>query len=431
MELVDQICSVILAVGSVLVFYKVIYQILGFILPAKRYPNTDKRFSYAFVIAARNEALVIPHLIESIRHQDNGHDTYPIFVVADNCTDNTAEICRSLGAIVYERFDQTKARKGYALQYLFHQIERDFGIDFVDGYFFFDADNLLAPNYVTEMNKVFALDYKMVTSYRNTKNFDTNFISSAYGIHFYRTSVSSHRPRSILGLATHLTGTGYMFSSELLIDGWHATSLTEDAEHTMRFTAKGYSLAYCEAAEFYDEQPTDFKTVYKQRIRWTKGHLQNFAKESGQLLKRLFKRVDASDKRPLDVRFRERFMCYDMFFKYFPYALFSLVIGGIYPLISLIYGVMAPGRYDYSHMLWNIILYFATFYLGAIVNGTLTVIRERKHVRCSLPKLILYVLCFPWFDLISVPLMLIALVKDVDWKPIPHEDSRSIKDLLQ
>lgn len=417
MDIIDQICTAILAFMGLLLFYKSVYQVIGLFVRSRTYPLTDARANFAFVIAARNEESVIPKLIESIRHQDCNGGDFPIFVVADNCTDQTAAVCRALGAIVYERFDRTRARKGYALEFLFEQIKQDYGIDFVDAYFVFDADNLLAPNFVTEMNKSFAAGNDLVTSYRNTKNFDTNLVSAAYGIHFYRNSMTMHRARSFLKLGTHLTGTGYLIHSKLLAEGWHFGSFTEDDQITMRMSGRGYKVAYCEAAEFYDEQPTDFKTVYKQRIRWAKGRLLNFFNESGAAFKGIFTHAS--------------FTCYDMFFHYLPFGLLSLVIGGLYPLLSLIYGVLQPGAYDYSHMLLNIAMYFGSQYLFSLLSAILTVIREYKHIRCSTPKLIFYVFMFPWFDLISVPVTLIALFKKVEWAPIPHIDARSIHDLVQ
>lgn len=101
---------------------------------------------------------------------------------------------------------------------------------------------------------------KIVTSYRNSKNFDTNFISSAYGIHFYHNTISCHRPRSLLRVGTHLTGTGYLFSSELIKgDGWHFTNLTEDDEFSLVAASDGYYVEFCERAEFFDEQPVEFR----------------------------------------------------------------------------------------------------------------------------------------------------------------------------
>ena len=62
-------------------------------------------------------------LIDSIHKQDYPSDLYTIFVVADNCTDDTAEIARKKGAIVYERFDDVHKTKGFALEFLVNNID--------------------------------------------------------------------------------------------------------------------------------------------------------------------------------------------------------------------------------------------------------------------------------------------------------------------
>ena len=69
--------------------------------------------------------------------------------------------------------------KGYALDYCFNKIVEQFG-DYTayDGYFIFDADNVIDKNYVKEMNKVFDRGYNVITSYRNSKNYDTNWIDA-------------------------------------------------------------------------------------------------------------------------------------------------------------------------------------------------------------------------------------------------------------
>jgi cellulose synthase/poly-beta-1,6-N-acetylglucosamine synthase-like glycosyltransferase len=149
------------------------------------------------MIAARTEKYVIGNLLDSINKQDYPKDLVTIFVVADNCTDNTAEIARSKGAICYERFDNEHKTKGFALQYLCEKIEENYGRMNYEGYFIFDADNLLNLDYIKRMNEAFDAGEKIITSYRNTKNFDENWIASTYGLHWIRSIRMNHRARSV------------------------------------------------------------------------------------------------------------------------------------------------------------------------------------------------------------------------------------------
>ena len=164
--------------------YQMFYILIPFI--KKRRPHKEiKIHNYAVLICARNEENVITHLIDSIKAQDYPADKITVFVAADNCTDSTAAVSRDAGAVVYERFNTEYIGKGYALDYLLSHIEEDYPEGF-DGYFVFDADNLLCPNYITEMNKTFSDGYEIVTSYRNSKNYGDNWISAGYALWFLR-----------------------------------------------------------------------------------------------------------------------------------------------------------------------------------------------------------------------------------------------------
>ena len=415
MEVFDLICSALLVLTGIMVVHRHFYSIIGMFVKPVEYPETNKLGRYAIVIAARNEEAVIGNLLDSIHAQDYNLSLLTTFVVADNCSDNTANVCRNKGAVVYERFNKDKARKGYALEFLFDNIDADYGIDTFDGYFVFDADNLLASNYVTEMNKAFMAGHDIITSYRKSKNFDTNFVSSAYGIHFHRNSMTLHRPRSAMEIGTHITGTGFLVAAHLLADGWPFHNLTEDDQFTSFISAKGYKTAFCDAAEFYDEQPTDFSTAYKQRLRWAKGRFTGFFQHGASLFLGIFK--------------HKSFTCYDMFTHYFPYGLVSLVVGVVYPICSVIYDIAYQGAYDYQNMINNIIIGVSGLYLSGLLMGILTVIREYNRINCSPLKLVAYTFLFPWFDLLSLPVLTLSLFQKVKWAPIVHKDTTRIADL--
>lgn len=63
---------------------------------------------------------------------------------------------KTAGAVVYERNNPTLVGKGYALDFLLKRIGEDYPENTFDGYFVFDADNVLEPDYIYEMNKVFS-----------------------------------------------------------------------------------------------------------------------------------------------------------------------------------------------------------------------------------------------------------------------------------
>ena len=173
---------------AILVFHKPFYYVIGFFFTRKFKP-AKKKHKYGILIAARNEKDVIGNLLDSINQQDYPRDLLTVFVVADNCEDDTAKIARKHGAIVYERFDTEHRTKGFALEYLLDQIEKDYGRLSFEGYFIFDADNLLKKDYISRMNDAFDEGCKIILAGRSEQRLD----DAITYIHRRRGSCSCHK----------------------------------------------------------------------------------------------------------------------------------------------------------------------------------------------------------------------------------------------
>ena len=157
--------------------YQAVFAVVR-LLNKRRSFTAQKLCRYAVLIAARNESSVIAQLVESIHGQEYPSDLVDVYVVADNCTDDTAAIAAAHGARVFERQNKMQVGKGYALRFLLEKIQENYPQEHYDGFFVFDADNLLDPHYIEEMNKVFSNGNQVVTGYRNTKNFGDNWITA-------------------------------------------------------------------------------------------------------------------------------------------------------------------------------------------------------------------------------------------------------------
>lgn len=476
------IYTVIGSVFSAVVAYKIVYRVIGFFYTRKFKP-AKKNHKYGVVIAARNEEKVIGNLLDSIAKQDYPKELVTVFVVADNCTDKTAEIARQHGAVCYERFDNEHKTKGFALQYLFERIGEDYGRESFEGYFVFDADNLLKSDYISRMNDSFDAGEKIITSYRNTKNFDESWVASTYALHWLRSIRTNHRGRSVLRLATNIQGTGFLFSSEIVRDGWKYTSLTEDRALTADAVAQGYAISYNDAAEFYDEQPTSLKIALRQRLRWSKGHLLAFAETGPSLLVNVFfgklflknswnkkeKKKNRSFKEIcLDVleSVRHRVASYDTLMQLTPFSVFNVIRW-------LLVSVLAFGFYSYAYgidgmylftkstylaqflrflfpvkvtvetgtealflgmllQIWLRLLYRAGMYIENMATAVYVLFMERKHIKkMPVRKILVSVIAWPTFDIIGRYTQYVALFKKVTWKPIPHESKVTIDDLRQ
>ena len=142
------------------------------------------------------------------------------------------------------------------------------------------------------MNKVFDSGYKIITSYRNSKNYDTNWITAGYSLWFLREARFLNNPRMILNTSCTVSGTGYLVNSSIIRqnNGWKYYLLTEDVEFSAVNIIEGEKIGYCEKAILYDEQPTTFKQSWSQRIRWTKGFYQVTFRYGKILISSIFKK---------------------------------------------------------------------------------------------------------------------------------------------
>lgn len=242
----------------------------------------NKNHKFMAIIPAHNEETVVADLIESLKKQDYPKELYDIYVIADNCTDKTAEVAKQAGAIVYQRFDETKKTKGYALNWFLQQKIKE-NAEY-DAFFVFDADNIVDKNFIKNMNKKLCQGEDVVQGYRDIKNPSDNWITAGYAIFYWQMHRFYHLARYNIGLSPLLNGTGFMVRFDVIKpQGWDTETLTEDIEFSLKRIIKGKKLGWATDAIVYDEQPTGFKQSWSQRSRWTVGHIQCMSKYAKQL----------------------------------------------------------------------------------------------------------------------------------------------------
>jgi len=414
------ICNILAGVIGALYAYRVIFAIIG-AFATKRFPPAKQAHRYAVLVAARNEETVIGNLLRSIAEQEYPADQLTVFVVADNCSDRTAEIARREGAICYERFDTEHCTKGYALEFLFANIERDYGIQSFEGYFLFDADNLLRRDFIRLMNDAFDSGEKVVVSYRNTKNLGDGWLSAGYALHWLRTCRIEHCGRSLLGISSRIQGTGFLFATEFVKDGWHYTSLTEDRAFSSDIVTQGATIAYQHEAQFYDEQPNSLRVAFRQRLRWAKGHLQAFTETAGALIRGIFRKGGLA----------KRVSCYDMLTTNMPTAVVTIPIK-LVEVGLITYLCVAEGKFssEWFLLLFEVLNILIFEHFGVIPMGLLICFLERKRMKkLKWYQYLWYSLMFPIFGMIGDVATLIAVFTKVTWKPIPHNSNVCIEEL--
>ncbi|MEG0477154.1 MAG: glycosyltransferase family 2 protein [Raoultibacter sp.] len=386
--------------------------------PKQLVAKTNHRF--AAVISARNENAVIGDLIHSIKVQNYPQELIDVFVVADNCTDNTAEVAREAGAIVFPRFNKKEVGKGYALDYCFSCIREHYSDAGYEAYFVFDADNVLDVNYFREMNATYDNGAKASTSYRNSKNYDSNWISAGYAVWFLREAKYLNQARLTLNTSCAVSGTGFFVSAELIerAGGWKWHLLTEDIEFSANTILQGERIAYCPTAILYDEQPITFKDSWNQRFRWAKGFYQVFGKYGGRLAKGVVTNPKGS-----------RFACYDMLMTIAPGMLLTIVsitFNAIILVLGLT-GAMSTGVMVASSAS-SIFFCLFNYTIFMFVFAVLTTFTEWDNIHSTTGKKVRYMFTFPLFMLTYIPIALVALVKKAKWKPIQHSISVNVEE---
>ena len=405
MKILGIINAIIGVVFTLCYFYQFIYLIIAYVFKREKNPVADPR-KIAVLIAARNESQVIHNLLESLNEQDYPKDRYTVFVIADNCTDNTADVAREHGAVVYERFNQVEKGKGYAIDYLIKCIERDFGDECCDAYIVFDADNVAEKNYITEINKTYALGYDVVTSYRNASNYGANWRAAGQGMFFLRESRVLNLARMRTKTNTYVTGTGFLFSRALCkrYGGWPFHCLTEDGEFTMHNVVNGVKTGYCNTAMFYDEQATSRKVSWNQKLRWCKGGLQIYKKYCAALFKGLFSKKFLS--------FFDMTMCLNAAYLL---SLTAVIVNVVADII-----ILAMGCDDILGLVFTQAWMVIMAYFMLMVFSLMITFSEWKYIRASGFKKIFYAFTFPLFLYSFVPAAFVAVFKKVEWKQIAH-----------
>lgn len=402
------------------------YQLFYVLVVLTRKPNKPQAFKnhkFAVMIAARNEWAVIGDLIASIKAQNYPQELIDVYVIADNCTDDTAAIAREAGACVFVRNNQEQVGKGYALDYGLQAIWQEFPNAGHEAYFVFDADNVLDSNYFAEMNKTFDSGAQVSTSYRNSKNFDSNWISAGYGVWFLREAKFLNQARITLNTSCAISGTGFFIASDILkkAGGWKWHLLTEDIEFSASSITDGVRIDYCPTAVLYDEQPTTFRASWNQRFRWAKGFYQVFAHYAWGLVKGIFKNERG-----------HKFACYDMLMTIAPGMLLT-VISVVFNAVILILqftGVVSVGV-AFASSISSICFCLASYTMFMFAFGVLTIFVEWNNIRATTARKMVTMITFPLFMLTYIPICLVALVKKAVWTPIAHNISVDVQEFAR
>lgn len=407
------------AVIQIVVFFTTMYYILiSFfgLLRKKETADSPPQKTFAVVIAAHNEELVIGNVIDSLNCMEYPKNMYDVYVIADNCTDRTAKFANLHGANVYERINDKQRGKGYALEWMFEtlfKMEKKY-----DAIAIFDADNLVDKNFLKKMNTKLCEGYKVVQGYLDSKNPVDSWITASYSISFWTSNRMFQLAKYNLGLSSQIGGTGFCVGSDILQEmGWGATCLTEDLEFTCKLILNNQKVGWAHDAIVYDEKPLTLKQSWNQRKRWQQG----FTDVAGRFFfKLLYKGIKEFDIVALDCAF-------------YTITPFIVIITGISTLLTFAQSMLnipmnlflikflLNSTLGIGDRVWNIIVIVQLIYVPSVL------LLDRKLDL----KILLWYIFYPIYSLSWLPITILGIAdkNNKEWSHTIHTREISIEDI--
>lgn len=243
---------------------------------------------FAVVIPAHNEEVMITQTLYSMFGLVYPRNYYDVIVVADNCTDKTAQIAAGMGAIVWERRDEVNRGKGYALRWAMSRICR---MPEYEAVVVFDADSLVSGNYLTVMNYYLEHGSKVIQGSDRVQSQPDVWSSEITRIGFTLYNYVRPMGRKALGLSMGLRGNGMCFTTDVLRRiPWQAYSLAEDIEYGIILMLNDINIDFAPEAEVVAKMPEQTSHAESQRQRWEIGRYPVIKRYSGKLLSAGIKR---------------------------------------------------------------------------------------------------------------------------------------------
>lgn len=232
-------------------------------------PPTGRALRVAVLVPAHNEAAVIATTLAGLLPQLRPGDR--LLVVADNCTDDTAELARAAGAEVVERSHETERGKGYAL---------DFGVRHLtqnppDVLVIVDADCWVQPGSLQTLSDLAGTHNRPVQalylmSVPPGAPLKQRVAAWAWRVKNGVRPLGWHR----MGWPCQLMGTGMAFpwamAERMALANGH---LVEDMKLGADLALAGAPPLFCPQALVTSEFPTATAAQQSQRKRWEHGHL--------------------------------------------------------------------------------------------------------------------------------------------------------------
>jgi 1,2-diacylglycerol 3-beta-glucosyltransferase len=232
-------------------------------------PRVAPRLKFDVIVPAHNEEAGIARTVTNLSALDYPAALRRILVVADNCSDATADRAREAGATVLVRHDTEKRGKGFALA---HAFERSLSDGFADAVVVVDADTEVSPHLLHSFGLRLEAGAHAVQAHYGVMNpnasWRTRLMTIALALFHKVRSLGRER----LGVSCGLRGNGMCFTHAVIRQVPHdAFSIVEDLEYGIRLGRAGHRVHYAWEAEVLGEMVSSEKAARSQRRRWEGG----------------------------------------------------------------------------------------------------------------------------------------------------------------
>lgn len=270
----------ILSVYSMIVeFYTVFLSLFGFKKAVKDYPDLEPEARFLILVAAHNEEAVIESTIKNLKEIDYPEHLYDLYIVNDNSTDRTGEICDACGVrhidTIEGKFPREGVGKSAGLQYALRALGFEELKEKYDLLLVLDADNHIDNFLLKEVNSQWIHEGKpeAVQAYLDSKNAES-VIATGYATAYNVTNRFFQLSKKRLKFNNAIGGTGFSVRMDWLINtgGFCYKSLVEDLEMSIEIFKSGGQVTWNHFARIYDEKPDTLGVSLRQRIRWCQGH---------------------------------------------------------------------------------------------------------------------------------------------------------------
>jgi cellulose synthase/poly-beta-1,6-N-acetylglucosamine synthase-like glycosyltransferase len=252
---------------------------------------------FLILIPAHNESLGVQPTIRSAFAQRYPADLFELAVIADNCTDDTAAAAATLGAVVWERQDESCRGKGHALAWA---LQRAQALSF-DLAVVVDADSQMEEHFLAHLNDAYQASCargEQAIAYQGRYEFEASESGADWIQQLTIASKAAensytYAPRSACGLINLLQGNGFAVSRQALERApFRAFSIVEDAEYAIQLAAAGVRVEFVNEAQVRSRSTRSLQDAAPQRLRWASGTIQLIGRGLPRLLRLSLERRD-------------------------------------------------------------------------------------------------------------------------------------------